>query len=255
MVRLPDTLPGRPERIGVDVPELIAGRPHIWLMDVTRSDFEALADRKLCSTADVARAEALRDAAARRRALARRAALRIILGRYLACEPGAIRLVIAPGGKPVVLPTRGCTARKPLAFSIGHSGDLYCVAVGADTSVGVDVERLRPVSRAGAIASRWFGPVEAASLDGLDGAELDRAFMRLWTCKEALAKRHGAGLRLMQGQSGEAEVRDALDVTRESEAGRLVAFEPAAGYLGAVAGLVPVIETRLLVPEEATWTI
>lgn len=233
---------------------LEAGRPHIWLIDVTQPAFEALADRGLCSDADRRRADALRDASAQRRLLARRASLRIILGRYLDRDPSRIRVVVAPGGKPVVLPEREDASGGPIAFSVGHSGDLYCIAVAADRSVGVDVERLRTVSRAHSIASRWFGSDEARPLLELTGEELDLAFMQLWTGKEALAKRHGAGLRLMHGQSRSDEVHRALDVATERRARRLQAFEPGAGYLGAVATHEAVEGSEIIRPEAEAWT-
>lgn len=232
-------------------PELSAGRPHVWVIDVRDAGFEALADRSLCSESEEARASRLQDPGGRRLSLARRAALRITLGRYLGIAPDEVRLVIAPGGKPTLVPRAGEGDHRPLAFSVGHSGDLYCIGIAADASVGIDVERLRPIARAHAIAARWFGADEAATLEGLEGVELDRAFMDLWTSKEALAKRHGAGLRLMRGQAAEPEVRAALDVWTERSAGRLRGLELADGYVGAFASRSPIEGVRIIA--EQRW--
>jgi 4'-phosphopantetheinyl transferase len=229
------------------------GSPHLWIIDVTDPAVDALADRGLCSDAERARAEAFRTAEGGRSLLARRAALRIVLARYLGSVPGDVRLVVAPGGKPVALPTANQTNPTALAFSVGHSGALYCIAVGAERSVGCDVERVRTVPRAEAIAARWFGPGEARVLAGLPAADVELAFMELWTAKEALAKRHGAGLRLMQGQREEEDVRSELDVAAERAAGRLRAFEPADGYLGALASTGQIAGVEVVRATSETW--
>lgn len=205
--------------------------PHVWLFDTSAPEFDALADRGPVADEERARADRLRAEGAGRRLLARRAALRRVLALYRECPPAAIRVVTAPGGKPVLLPDSGGaeSGPRPLAFSIAHSADRFAVAVGSMASLGVDVERIRDVRRARGIAEKWFGAEEAASLDGLDGTELTLAFIRLWTAKEALAKRHGAGLRLMRDGAVE------LDVEAASAEGRLVHFDAGGGCMGALA--------------------
>lgn len=236
-----------------------AGAPHVWLVDVDSPDFLALGDREglvaegLLSAADEARAGGILDPEAGRRLRARRVMLRMILGRYVGCRPAEVGIVTAPGGKPVLLP--GSPGASTFAFSVGHSGDLYSVAVGRCSSLGLDIERIRSVARAEAIANRWFGPREADALSGLEGEELDLAFMELWTDKEALAKRHGAGLRLMHGQSAAEEVHDELDVAREREAGTLVRLRPREGYVGAIAGSRPLDSVDMVAEGDPRWII
>ena len=58
------------ESIGV----LHPGVPHLWIVDVTDPAVDALADRGLCSDAELARAKAVRIAEGGRSLLARRAA-------------------------------------------------------------------------------------------------------------------------------------------------------------------------------------
>ena len=238
-----------PEVKPVDPPPLDEGRPHVWLLDVRVDDFDALADTGLPSTEDRRRAEAVSNAAAARGLLARRAAMRLILAGYRAVRPEEVRVVTAPGGKPVLVPGRGdADMPLPITFSVCHSGDLYGIAVGSSRSLGLDVERLRHVPRARAIAERWFGVREADALGQMPEDELDRAFMRLWTAKEALAKRHGAGLRLMRGDGDELDVEAALAEER------LRHFEPGAEYTGALASSEPIEEVVVLNPERMPWT-
>jgi len=240
--------------------DLRPGHPHVWVIDVTDPAFVGLAGRDLvrdglASEADRNRAAAFTDPTAGALLLARRAALRIVLARYLGCAPLDVRLVTAPGGKPVLLPLEGDPESPTVAFSVGHSGDLYCISVCGSDSVGCDVERLRELPRARAIATRWFGADEAATLDSIPTSDLAGAFMELWTGKEALAKRHGAGLRLMKGQGDEAAVRDELDVGRERSAQRLRSFDPASGYAGAVASSEAIEDIVIHRPTEDAWII
>lgn len=221
--------------------------PHldVWIVDVTDSTFLALAESDLPGAQDRARAAGLGRAEVARELLARRAALRLILARYTDVDARSIRVVAAPGGKPVLVPS----GPPGPAFSIAHSATVYAVAVGTVRSVGVDVEVLRPVPRARAIAARWFGEAEARKLDDVTVEKQEEEFMRLWTGKEALAKRHGAGLRLMKGEPGELDVQGALDD------GTLRYFSAADGYAAAVATNEIVTSIEIIRPGSEMWII
>lgn len=249
-----------------------AGILDVWILDVTAPWYDALADADLVSERERARADSFTHERLARALLARRSALRCVLGRYLRRDPASVDVVTAPGGKPVLLPRTvsggrpGVVAsdaptdagsstphsapeeRGTLAFSVGHSGDLCGIAVGTSSSVGFDIERRRSVPRAEAIARRWFGVSEARLLDGLDDEAMEREFMRLWTAKEALAKRHGAGLRLMmRGGATELDTR-----TAESE-GRLRWLSPRPGYHAAVASTAVVEHVAIIEPRDDSW--
>ena len=224
-----------------------AGTVHLWLFDVTAPWMDHLADTAVVSEVERTRARRMGTEKLSRRLLARRTAMRHVLGRYLDRRPEAVEVVAAPGGKPVLLPRAG-EAKPTLAFSVGHSGDLYGIAVCTAARVGFDVEVARQVTRAEAIARRWFGSEEAATLDGMEGDTLERAFMRLWTGKEALAKRHGAGLRLMmRGDVAE------LDTVAAGEEGRLRWIEPRPDAVVAVASSRPVDRVLLVTPGSDGW--
>ncbi len=222
------------------------GELHVWFFDVRAEWYAALADRPIVSEVERARAERMEAEPHSRGLLARRTALRLVLARYLGCDPEMIDVVTAPGGKPVLRPGGSAPT---LAFSIAHSGDCFGIAVARAPSVGLDVERRRSVPRADRIARKWFTVAEARSLEGLEGERLDRAFMRLWTGKEALAKRHGAGLRLMmRGDVAE------LDVERAAADQRLVWVGAPEGYEAAVAGGTPLGRVTIVAPEDERWT-
>jgi phosphopantetheinyl transferase len=90
-----------------------------------------------------------------------------------------------PWGKPAVI----APADVP-GFNLSHSGD--CIAIGvADTDIGVDIERLRPMPHADEVARHVFHPEELHWLAHQPDAL--RAFFRLWTLKESLLKAVGTG--------------------------------------------------------------
>jgi 4'-phosphopantetheinyl transferase len=68
------------------------------------------------------------------------------------------------------------------------------LAVSRAEPIGVDVEALRPMPDALDLAQRFFSAGEADALGALDPADRDRAFLRMWTRKEAYLKGLGLGL-------------------------------------------------------------
>ena len=78
----------------------------------------------------------------------------------------------------------------PVQFSITHTDGIVGVAVSKKHSVGLDIERIRPM-RDG-FAARYFSEYEQAQIHAAsDPAE---ALICLWTAKEAVGKYHGTGL-------------------------------------------------------------
>lgn len=68
------------------------------------------------------------------------------------------------------------------------------IAVCRRGRVGVDIERIDrrpPVAR---LATRWFAPDEARRLSAMPDDDARRAFLRLWTAKEASCKATGTGI-------------------------------------------------------------
>lgn len=114
------------------------------------------------------------------RALARRL-LRAAFGQDSAAE-----FARSPYGKPFC---PGVSAD----FSISHSGSMVWVALCRCASVGIDVERIRPLPDAAELTSQLH-PQEQKDLLSLPPAELQTAFYRCWTRKEAVIKAVGMGL-------------------------------------------------------------
>ncbi|MBE1236172.1 4'-phosphopantetheinyl transferase superfamily protein [Phaeovibrio sulfidiphilus] len=168
----------------------MTGRP-VWLWTLSPpenpgDDLPALMDRLDAPTR--ARVLELSDPRDRWARAGAHALLRSLLSQRLGGDPHAWQLAVRPGGKPV-LP--GHT----LDFSLSHTRSLCaCALLEGPGAVGLDLEpRDRPV-RALALARRFFHPLETRELEALAGPDRSRAFLDLWTAKEAVVKAAGGGI-------------------------------------------------------------
>lgn len=115
------------------------------------------------------------------------AAVRRILGDYLAMPPAQVEVIAEPKGKPRL------AGDSSLRFNISHSGDLALLAVAEDLEVGVDVEGVRFDLSVDGLAA-FFTPAECERLRAAAPGEKERTFFRWWTRKEAVLKADGCGL-------------------------------------------------------------
>lgn len=119
-------------------------------------------------------------------------AAHVALRQLLAQRTGhaAASLVIEAGtyGKPYLAGAPGC------AFSLSHSDELALVALADDGEIGVDLERVRPLSDLEGLERQCLTAGERHALDGLAPDERSLAFLRRWTRKEACLKALGTGL-------------------------------------------------------------
>jgi 4'-phosphopantetheinyl transferase len=101
-------------------------------------------------------------------------------------SPERVSFTYGPKGKPYVRNDAS------LRFSVSHADDVSMIAVTRLANVGVDIEAVREVPRAAAIARRFFPPSQfEALLTGERGHEL---FAREWTRAEATVKVRGASI-------------------------------------------------------------
>jgi 4'-phosphopantetheinyl transferase len=120
-----------------------------------------------------------------------RAFAREVLGGYLGVPAGAVRLAIGRHGKPALERRAG---QPDIHFNLSHSADHCVLAARLGCPVGIDLEQLRDVPQALAIARRHFARSEADLLARLTGDARRDAFFALWTHKEAAVKALGASL-------------------------------------------------------------
>lgn len=171
----------------------------LWRFDLDQH-VPAAAHARL-SVEELARASRFVFPRDRSRYIAAHAALRQLLTQHLAnasqAAAASMTLVVGRHGKPAL------AAPSRLHFNLSHSRDVGVVAISEDAELGVDVEQLRPMNDAAAVAAAYFTVAEQAALAacGADfgDAARDRAFFICWTRKEACLKALGIGLYLATG--------------------------------------------------------
>ncbi|MBK6016255.1 4'-phosphopantetheinyl transferase superfamily protein [Streptomyces sp. MBT53] len=124
------------------------------------------------------------------RLAARSLAVRSAAG-LLGVGPSEVWVSHAASGRPLL-----DGAGRGTRVSVSHGRGAVAVALCRSPRVdlGVDVEPVRPLA-ALAVARGYLAPAEADWLGGLAAVERDRAFLWLWTQKEAVGKALGLGLR------------------------------------------------------------
>ena len=106
-------------------------------------------------------------------------------------------------------------------ISISRTEGWSALAMSTRSSIGIDIERIRPVEWA-PMLQMVSTAEEARTLSGLNGHALD-AFYRLWTAKEAIMKAAGEGFRMgarsiripdamLTGDNSQSQISTALGV-------------------------------------------
>jgi 4'-phosphopantetheinyl transferase len=213
------------------------GRAEVHLWRVV-ADGDTGAARGVLSPGEIRRADAFRMPRDRERFALFRGALRRVLGRYLSLEPAQVPLSAEAYEKPRV--SVGGAAE--LHFNLSHSGGEGLIAVCRTAAVGVDVEVVRPVSRADALVARFFSASEQAAYANLAAKEREVAFLRCWTRKEAYLKAIGTGIAFpperLSVTLAPGEPARLIGVDGDPEASRrwqLVDCDPTAGTVAALA--------------------
>src|SRR6266496_4797146 len=166
-----------------------AGEIHVWTTSLEPGR-EALADySSMLSPDETVRAGRFHFERDRNRFIAGRGWLRAVLARYWQRHPGRLRFAYNSRGKPALADSPGT-----LHFNLAHCEGLALLAVTRTCEVGIDVERVRPLSDADSIAGRFFSASESEGLKGLPDVQKPRAFFNLWTRKEAWLKATGDGI-------------------------------------------------------------
>ena len=119
--------------------------------------------------------------------------LRRVLSEKLGIPPAELVFAVTDKGKPYL-------EGGAYHFSVSHSGNIAAVAVNRDCPVGIDVEKIRPVSAR--IIFRFFSESDARFVLGgsriengvIEEREMMTRFFKVWTYKEAFVKMTGEGI-------------------------------------------------------------
>lgn len=172
----------------------------------------------------------------RRRFIVARGILRVLLSRYLGCNPSHLRFCYGEYGKPSLA---DMAPEHTLCFNMSHSHNLALYACAWNQAMGIDLERIRPVSDDERIVRRYFSAREYAVFQSLVPEQRQQAFFNGWTRKEAWLKARGVGLANHLGHV-EVSLRPdepaaLLHIAGEScEDWYIQALSPARGYTAAL---------------------
>lgn len=178
----------RPAPVDPPVITLAADEVHVWT--ITLGVDVPAAALGVLSADESARFERYKHPRAKAQFARCRAALRTVLAGYLGGGPEGVRFGYKPDGKPEV-------AGGP-EFNLSHTDGVGMIAVAAGP-VGIDVETGRDGPTADALVERFFAPAEREQYRALPAGLRAEAFLRGWTCKEALLKAVGCGARGLEG--------------------------------------------------------
>jgi len=169
----------------------IPGVVRVWHWPLDVSALEVADLGKVLSPDELERAERYRFERHRNEFISTRAVLRMVLASYTAQLAGSLSFDYSAQGKPALK-----NGPPDLRFNVSHTEGLAVLAVVRDREIGVDAEKIRPQPDAQKLAKRFFSVREQRFLEKLSGDELQRAFFRCWTRKEAYIKAKGEGLSL-----------------------------------------------------------
>jgi len=165
----------------IDLPP--AGCVHLWFLD--------LADlgSPLMLSDDGQNEVSLRP---RHERTIRRFYLRLLLGAYLGISGKDDVISRMVKGKPVL---DSNIHQHQLNFSSAGSNGCCLIGISTAGHIGVDLEQSgRETGKPLALVRRYFSADEQSQFEGLPEAELNRAFLHTWACKEAVVKAAGHGI-------------------------------------------------------------
>ncbi|HQV32785.1 MAG TPA: 4'-phosphopantetheinyl transferase superfamily protein [Calditrichia bacterium] len=172
------------------LPRLEGMAIHLWRLDL--GDKGILEKVRACLTLEeLERAGRFYQREHREKYELARGTLRLLLGHYTGLNPLDLILEEGPYGKPFL---SGSRQESRIFFNISHSGQRALYGFTRAGEIGVDVEQHRPDIPFRQLATRFFAPGEQAELNTLPDRDLEEAFFRCWSSKEAFIKARGEGL-------------------------------------------------------------
>jgi 4'-phosphopantetheinyl transferase len=126
----------------------------------------------------------------RRRFILRRIALRRILARYQMTTPQSLDFIRVPGDKPLL------KGHPVVHFNASCCEDRFVIAVSTQCAVGIDIEKIRPMSDLAGVIEMVCSPDEKKLFMSIDSpTDKLSIFLKLWTAKESFLKFTGSGLK------------------------------------------------------------
>ena len=207
--------------------ELGSREIHIWSFALDGADAQVDRLYDILSADELKRAQKLKFERDRNRFVATRAALRSLLGKYLQQAPEQFAFSCGEHGKPQI---------PGIEFNVSHTEALAVFAFSINQPLGIDIEHGQRELDYQRLALRFFSSRENELLQETEIGIRKKAFLRLWTRKEALLKATGEGISRKLNQvdvSGSVCRIASLDQTQES-AWSLYDIDVGSDYVGAL---------------------
>jgi len=207
----------------------------IWAISLAKPPTEANELFGDLTLDEQTRADRYKVATARLQFVITRGLLRRLLGRQIGVAPREVPITYIGGGKPVL-----AVRDENLHFNVTHTDSLALIAL-AHRPVGIDIERVRPVTEPGNLVRRFFSAVERETFLALPSSLWPAGFFRGWTSKEAVIKAAGLSVAVLDEFDVElhparpAALLAARHRALSAASWQLSAWEPAPGYCAAVA--------------------
>ncbi len=164
-------------------------------LDTAAANVERVAD--LLAPAEHARAARFGTEPLRKRWIAGRGTLRVLLGHVLEVPPARIEIQRGVRGRPEL-----AISETALDFNVSHTDGVAVIGVArgartgvnSGTRIGVDVERSDRDVHADRLSRKFLAPGERLALEEFVDDDRRARFLKYWTCKEAMSKATGDGL-------------------------------------------------------------
>jgi 4'-phosphopantetheinyl transferase len=203
----------------------------LWRVDLAA--VPAAADLALLDAHERARSARFHFERDRGRYAAAHVALRRLLAQRTGRDVASLAIEAGPYGKPYLAGAPRC------AFSLSHSDELALVAFADDGEIGVDLERVRPLSDLEGLERQCLTTAERHALAELAPDVRALAFLRRWTRKEACLKALGTGLHIEPSTfavDGDAQAQEVCVSTISGPRNvRVHDVDVASGWVAAVA--------------------
>ncbi|WP_036477596.1 4'-phosphopantetheinyl transferase superfamily protein [Myxosarcina sp. GI1] len=224
---------------------------HIWQsrLDLPTEKIEQL--ETLLSEDEIQRANRFHFPQHRRRFVIARGTLRQLLSNYLNLSGDRLRFEYSDRGKPKLAASLNSSN---LQFNLSHSEELALYGFTCDRRIGIDLEYLRNIKDVENMARRFFSATEAQQILNLSGEAQKKAFLQMWTTKEAYLKATGEGLSgwlesvettLDRGAISLSSIRGNSSI---AELWFIDNFIPASEYIATVA-----VEKNQVLPKVCFW--
>jgi 4'-phosphopantetheinyl transferase len=178
-------------RLSKSFPDLSPDQVHVWRVPLDQDSDRISESSEILSADERDRAARFHFAKDRNQFIEARAALRLLLSRYLELSPRELTFSFGSHGKPALaeeLSTNG------LHFNLSRRHGLALIAFTCDREIGVDVELIRADLSLFEVVEVSFSENELATWRTLPTSLQVQGFYNCWTRKEAYIKARGEGL-------------------------------------------------------------